>query len=628
MLMGTIKAGAAATLVLLVLAAPSAYADWREPFQSPAPINADATRNAAASSLAGVGGSPVLAWAEDTTQPGAGNASAIHVARLTADGTAWRRLPGSEVNPISRVATASSYDPSVADVGGAPWVAWTENHDGPTDSQIRVARPASPGQGWVRVADSDRPINARRDGASIADFPTIADAGGRPYVAFEELDPGNGSIQRPGYDPGKIWVMRLSADASHWEVVGGGPANADPTLDSARPRLTVINGRPWVTYFQVAFVDSAPVLQVRVTRLNDAGTGWTQLPPVAQGGFEDFEPPVIAGVGGVPMVALAQRRRVRVLRPDATGWSAVGGGPVTDVDADSPGLADLGGVPWALYRQGGQARVARFADGAWIESGGPITGPRNGGIGTPHLAAAGGLPWVAYSSSDGTVAGTTTQPGCCDQLRVARLVPDWGESTSYSAATTAALLLSVDTFGLKYPLGIEYGPDGGARQEATLTAPNAQNLVLHPLRGLSPFSRYTYRPFATAGTPTRSFGPSGTFVTTPAEPPLPAPPALAPTRVDPGRLVLAILESPARVRRGRAVRLRMLSTDAGTARLTVRRGDRVLTRVMRSVPGGRFTMTWRPRFPATGRLRLTVTLTTADGRVATDTQTVRVVKAR
>ena len=155
-----------AVLASALTAVPLARADWREPVGGPSPINADKTRNASSPSLTTVGGTPHVAWVEDTTQPGQGNSSAINVARFTADGKAWERLaPGS---PISRVASASSFAPSLADIGGVPWVAWSENAGGDLcpgffspDKQVHVARLASLGRRVDRHGRRRSPDHAR-----------------------------------------------------------------------------------------------------------------------------------------------------------------------------------------------------------------------------------------------------------------------------------------------------------------------------------------------------------------------------------------------------------------------------------------------------------------------------------
>jgi hypothetical protein len=619
------------TIVLLAVAAltaaapQTAAADWLEPFESAAPVNSPASRSALTSSLASVAGRPTVAWAQDATLPGAGNASAIHVARLSDESTAWREIPGSDTDPISRLGTASSYNPSLADVGGVPWVAWEENLTGPADAQVRVARPAVSGQGWERVVDTDRPINHLRTGPSRATAPVIAGApGGRPYVAYWEFDPGEGSAFMSGYEPGRIWVVRLSADGRSWEPVGGGTATALAT-DSGSPDIAVVDGRPWVSYVQVG--TSGRSLQIRVARLADDGRSWEQVGgAVAEGGFDEIGQADIADGGGVPMLAYPYQGRVRtlVLSPSGKSWQPLGGGAASPAGANAsqPSVAEVGGAPWVTWRENGEARAARLADGAWKASGGPISGPRGQGFGDgPHLAAVGGLPWVAFTQDDGAVPGGPGSRGCCDQVRVTRLTPDWGDARAYPASTTAALLLPVQTFGLRYGLGVQYGTDGGAGAFSPFSPANA-DLAVHELRGLTPGTLYWYQPFATAGTPARVMAPREHCATPPAGEiglPAAAPPATP---------ILALLRGPSRVRRGHTVVLQLLSTAPGDAVLTVRRGRRAVARSARSVPAGRWRMKWQTARAKPGRYRLTVMLRARDGHSVQERAWVRVLPRR
>jgi hypothetical protein len=465
----------------------------------------------------------------------------------------------------------------------------------------------------------------------------LADAGGRPYVAFYELDPGSGSLF-PGNEasnPAQIWVMRLSADRAHWETVGGGPVNlpaqaGDPPVrkDAVFPDLAIVDGRPWVVYFQVVMRSSGPVTQVQVARLNDAGTGWQQVgAPLAEGEFGAVSFPVIAAVGGVPMVAFSQPegggRPLSVYRLDAAGgsWQRMGGTPaIEDGGVEKPSLADVGGNPWVAARGNNGGVVARFAGGTWSPAGGTITGLHDNGLSDgPHLAAVGGLPWVAFGEGDGQSQGS---PGCCNQVRVTRLAPDFGASSFYPAATTAALLLSVQTWGLPYSIGVLYGPAGTEPLAQPLAAPAGSELIAG-LRGLTPGTLYTYAPYAFAGTQQRLVGAGGRFVTPPASDspiPQPSPPVATPPRAT---LLLAILRAPSSFSRRRSLRLVVVSTEGGVAQLTVKRGKRVVKRISRTVPAGRWSLTWKPRGLKLAKYRLTVRLRAADGSVRRDAFSLR-----
>lgn len=622
-----ITAAAAAAIAIAAaggLAAPAGAA-WREPFESAAPINSLPTRSASSPSLAAVGGVPAVAWAEDATEPGQGHASQIHVASLAADGRAWRERDGSAAFPISRVGTASSYEPSVADVGGAPWVAWVENLSGPDDVQVRVARPSATHPGWERVVDTDRPINHVRGGPSKAAAPVIAPGPGeRPYVALWEFDPGSGSLIEPGYEPGRIWVVRLNAPANDWVAVGGGAVGALST-DSGAPDLAMVGGRPWVSYLQVA--EGGTGLQLRVARLGDDGT-WKQVGGViAEGAFDAVGQADITAVDGVPMLAFTDHGRVSVLAADAarTGWRRIGGGFASPAgsDASGPSLADLGGTPWVAWRDGETAHAARLADGRWASSGGPVTGgdaarPGDG----PQLAAIGGLPWAAFTLGDGSdPGGADTQP-CCDQVRVTRMTPDWSELRTFPAATGASLLVSVQTFGLPFPLGVRYGAASVAAGEAPVAA-NDSGATLLELRGLMPATAYWLQPYATAGTPVRVEGPLTGFATPPAVDPTPS---IAVSVTQPPFVALFVRTH--HVRRGQAVRLQLLSSAPGTAALTVRHRGRVVHDETLAVTAGRTRIAWAARRARRGWYRLEVLVRATGGGTAQDAARVRITRAR
>ncbi|WP_157591768.1 hypothetical protein [Solirubrobacter soli] len=623
-------AAAAAVVACLAPAAP-AWGRWLEPVDLAAPINVG-DHNGAAPSLAEVGGRATIAWSEDATAAGAGNASMIHVAALDSEGTKWEHLDELGEHAISRLATANSDNPDLTDGGGGePWVAWAENFNGPTDKQIRVARPTGVGAQWTRVGDANRPINHERLGPSIADNPSIAASGGERYVAFDEFDRGTGSLFVPDSEPGRVWVMRWSGD--EWKTVGGGSASALPT-DSARPDLALVDGVPWVAYIQSVVTGDGLALQIRVARVD--GSAWTQVGGVvaeralSAGGLSV---PNFAVVGGRPVVAFGSPSGTSVYGLDAagTGWQLLGGGSPPGAGGSDPSIADVGGVLWVAWRGQNEGRAARLVDGAWVASGGPIIGVHGSAFGQgPVLAEVGGLPWAAFSNDDGKTPAPPGGRGCCERIRVTRLTPDWSDdATSYPAATAAALLLSVDTFGLHYDLGVRTAAVGGPPLWTSF-APTNPLLAVVELHGLAPATIYEYLPFAYAGTPSPVFGPGGRFVTPPADvqqPPVQPAAArpVAAAAAAPAKLVLAVLSHPSSVRRGHTVRVVSLGTDAGTAELTVqRKGGKVVKRVSRSVAAGRWGIRWATGNTPRGSYRLTISLRTADGRVSTDRATVRV----
>ena len=107
--------------------------------------------------------------------------------RLGAAGTDWVEVGDKLVHSP----TGAAFRPSIASIGGVPWVAWLEA-DGGT-SMVRVARLDDTGTGWIEVVGGANPIN--HDATKNSYDPSIADVGGVPYVAWAE-SPRRTSIKR------------------------------------------------------------------------------------------------------------------------------------------------------------------------------------------------------------------------------------------------------------------------------------------------------------------------------------------------------------------------------------------------------------------------------------------------
>ena len=276
---------------------------------SPAsPINLAPSRDAAGVSIATVGGVPYVAWTEFD-----GTNYEVRVARPTADGNAWERV-GIALNPASPLnnsAGRSARQPVIASVGGLPVVAWAET-DG-TNYELRVARLNAAQTGWDQLGRALRPGSpVNQDLAQDASSPSLVDIGGVPYVSWLEARPGGAQVR----------VARLSTGGAGWEKVGQGLDAARPvnvgTRGAIAPSIGVVAGRPWVAWGE----DDGRNREVRVARLNAAGTGWEQpvggTSPINAGRNQSADPPSLAVVGEVPYVAWperdAQNREIRVSR--------------------------------------------------------------------------------------------------------------------------------------------------------------------------------------------------------------------------------------------------------------------------------------------------------------------------
>jgi hypothetical protein len=478
--------------VLSAAALPSsAAAAWHQPVGGLSPINQAGNRDASGPSLAAVGGVPYVAWAEDD-----GPNNQVRVSRLNAAGTAWEQLVGGP-SPINQASDRNAYGASLAAVGGVPYVAWTE-YDG-TNYELRVSRLNAAGTDWEQVVGGPSPINNATDRS--ADEPSLAAIGGVPHVAWAESDGTNYEVR----------VSRLNGNGAFEQLVGGlSPINHASDRSAGEASLAAVGGVPYVAWTEYDGTN----YELRVSRLNAAGTAWQQLvggpSPInnADGPGRDAYGPSLAAIGGVPYVAWSEwdgtnfELRVSRLNAAGTAWVQVVGGPspinnADDGDSYNPSLTAVGGVPYVAWHEDDELRVSRLnaAGTAWEQLvGGPS--PMNDTAGReaarPSLAFIGGVPYVAWREYDYTNY----------ELRVARLEPEFTSQSVTASPTGATLTAGVRTYGIPYRIGFQYGP-ALASETAIQSAPagNDHVTISGQVGGLRPSTSYPFRPFATAGVP-------------------------------------------------------------------------------------------------------------------------------
>ncbi len=298
------------------------------------PLNFDPTKGASVPKLASVGGVPYATWEEASA-----TTFQIRVARF--NGTSWEAV-GSSLNfDTARAGT----EPSIASVGGVPYVAWGESTMTLNQEQVHVRR--FNGSTWDLVG---APLNVDTTKQALA--PRIADIGGVPYVTWFE---GSSGQQ-------KVYVRRLNG--ANWDLVGTGSLNVDAAKNAARPSIAAIGGVPYVAWRETDTFD-----QVRVKRFD--GANW-----VAVGDVLNVDPnrnalftPGIAAVGGVPYVTWSEAgtptTQVRVKRFDGANWVSVGGAANPDPTraAFAPSIAVVAGFPYVAWSDtaggDGKIRVAR-----------------------------------------------------------------------------------------------------------------------------------------------------------------------------------------------------------------------------------------------------------------------------
>jgi hypothetical protein len=91
-------------------------------------------------------------------------------------------------------------------------------------------------------------------------------------------------------------------------------------------------------------------------------------------------------------------------------------------------------------------------------------------------------------------------------------------------------------------------------------------------------------------------------------------------------LVALLADDRYSARSGKKLRLRLSTSEAATAQIELRRGTRTLSRVKRSVKAGTSTISFTVKGTATGKCKLILKVTAGDGRTATDSARLRVLR--
>ena len=325
-------------------------------------LNFSTSRDAGRASIASIGGVPYVTWDESD-----GTHDQIRVKRF--DGSAWQAVGDSLNVSTSR----SARFPSIASLGGVPYVAWEED-DG-IAIQVRVAR--LEGSAWVPVGGSLN-VSPTQD----ADRPRVASVGDVPYVAWSENAASKSQIH----------VRRL--EAGTWKLLGD-PLNVALDHFAASPSIAAVGSTALV-----AFDEGFDHSQVRAKRFD--GSGW-----VSVGGALNvstaFEAsyPGIASIGGVPYVswdeydsATSRQIRVKRLEPDIQSQSAT----PTATGATLAAQVDDFGLPLPM--------AFEFGTTAAFGTATPLQSTTGAGTSTVTQAIAGLTPQTTYSyrafGSDGT----------------------------------------------------------------------------------------------------------------------------------------------------------------------------------------------------------------------------------
>ena len=353
----------AALAAALLLAAP-AQAGWTPT----GALDAAATDHARSAVGTDLGGVPYVVWTE-----GSEAASQVRVARF-ADG-AWQPVGG----PLG---SGLSIEPTVVASGGTVYAAWAERPRASAPFQIQVAKLVD--GAWVPVASPS---------ATDARDPSLADAGGVPHVAWTQPDAQNIEVVVARLE-GAAWtpVGGLVNHSSRAAAADTSPlALIDPPDQWAgeEPELAVVAG-----VLHVAWTEQG---EARVARLTggawrEYGTG---EPAVASGGVAQVDLAEVAGRPYVAWRQAEGRFAVRVAAlGEGETWTSLGAVNPTG-SADDPSLLSVGGKPWIAFERDDDVRVLRFDGTSWSEPSAGALDARNAR--TPSLFTVAGHPWAAWS---------------------------------------------------------------------------------------------------------------------------------------------------------------------------------------------------------------------------------------
>jgi len=344
---------------------------------SPGAINRNADAWAKEPAVAGSGTSLYTAWVETGEPFDSSNGTWFHVYVNQQSNGAWSALGGLPTSLDSEFSNYSeSHSPSVAVVGGTPWVSWYKwNNTGATNSNWKLWAKSWNGSSWqggvVGITGSDPAFVFQ--GRS-----QMADVGGVPHIALLEVD--------KTYFPQRTFVYVKYWNGSQWVLKGSGPqnVNASGNTTASSVSMTSDGTNPyvaWTEYTTDNAVQNETPPQLYVSRWN--GTQW-----VAVGGSVNVssanwaDDASIAYLAGQPYVAWTERstggnEQLFVKTFNGSNWLLVGGGSMNkdtntgwafrpSLIADSTGNAlYLGWVEQQALGQRAQTYVAKYSGGAW-----------------------------------------------------------------------------------------------------------------------------------------------------------------------------------------------------------------------------------------------------------------------
>ena len=447
----------------------TAQAEWAEP--TPADARLTASARIQRSHIAVVNGVPHVAYRDGT---------ALRVARLRADGSAWLQLP-----PPTGAAVVDS---DIVAFGGQPAIAYQTS-----TNTILVQR--FDGTAWTAPNDVTAVLSPAGVGGTGADLHVI---NGALWIAYTDL-PEDDNI-RAGELVGATFQTRgfLSLGRVQRSVT-----------------LADVNG--------IAAFTSAGILTGQPAQINAyrrSGGTWTALggaSAVAATAAGQSRAPDLTSIGGTAYLVWTDDAVVHVRSSTAgSAWTPVG----TPGSFPTIGSVELtpsaGGLVLALT-SGDEARalLGRPAQGTWTEL---VGGPRPLNVGPAGSSATfldvadsgGGVPYAAWSED----AGTTFPIG------VKALRPVFSGATATTTTDSATFTAQIETYGATLPVGLQRGSETDPVEQVRQVTSGPQTWTV---TGLRPATDVLWRPVL-ALTPFVD-GDGFSTARTAAAPAPPAPPA-------------------------------------------------------------------------------------------------------
>ena len=245
-------------------------------------------------SLIDVAGVPWLAWTQDEPGTPGRPVRRVYVVRLADSGGAWEPVGPA----LNRSETESADAPALLAAGGGAYIAWSEDTEGlmAPYSVIRVASfdPCAC-SGWREIGDG-----VPASGGSSATHPSLASVGGRLFVAWELTE-----SYSPYSELLDVRVGVLGADGGTWEILTPRGLDTHQIDHEGRPTLAEIGGRLHLAWSMRG--------GAHVARLDGDGVTFERLPGPNRAAGSDL---ALAGVNGAPWIALPRQAAVERLEPD------------------------------------------------------------------------------------------------------------------------------------------------------------------------------------------------------------------------------------------------------------------------------------------------------------------------